>query len=333
MKNLLFSLGISLCVFLSACNDSGGGDSGPQGVTYTGNENAAVITSENATTLTNAVLGSESAGEIAQPFTTQGTGGVAAQAWPGIARNVVAQVSNDSLDVSNQVAVTFDNEIESCSGGGSVTLDGMLSDVDYTGTLTVTFDSCVEESVITDGETTFAINSFTDDVVDITVEFTRLSLTGAEIDITQTGTVRVQLFIGNNYDVITLNVTIEDGIGGEMLMFDNFVISHQYDDFNFPNNVTISWDGRLFHSDQGYVDVDTIVPFCFTNMETDTPDCGGEILLTGENNATLRITAISNEQVQLDLDEDGDGTVDLSRTITWAELAEEIDIAIEQQPQ
>ncbi|MDH3399695.1 MAG: hypothetical protein OEM03_01875 [Chromatiales bacterium] len=46
---------------------------------------------------------------------------------------------------------------------------------------------------------------------------------------------------------------------------------------------------------------------------------GGEMLITGANNATIRIIALDLEMVRLEMDYDGDGAVDETRDLTWDE--------------
>jgi hypothetical protein len=45
------------------------------------------------------------------------------------------------------------------------------------------------------------------------------------------------------------------------------------------------------------------------------------MLLTGDANRTIRVTALNSTLVQLQLDTDGDGTVDNTARLKWTELS------------
>ena len=47
----------------------------------------------------------------------------------------------------------------------------------------------------------------------------------------------------------------------------------------------------------------------------------GELLVTGANDATIRLVALDAATVRIDTDSNGDGTVDSSETTTWADVA------------
>ena len=46
----------------------------------------------------------------------------------------------------------------------------------------------------------------------------------------------------------------------------------------------------------------------------------GVMRITGANNSNVIFTVISNTTVQLEVDEDGDGVVDDTITVPWADL-------------
>jgi hypothetical protein len=46
----------------------------------------------------------------------------------------------------------------------------------------------------------------------------------------------------------------------------------------------------------------------------------GQLLITGASGSTLLVTALNSTQVQLQVDANGDGTVDSTTTATWASL-------------
>ena len=67
----------------------------------------------------------------------------------------------------------------------------------------------------------------------------------------------------------------------------------------------------------GSVDYETIVAI---EAIGDNDAHVGEILVTGADNSSVRIVIIDSTHVQLEIDENGDGTVDTFVDTTWAEL-------------
>ena len=55
----------------------------------------------------------------------------------------------------------------------------------------------------------------------------------------------------------------------------------------------------------GFVDIESLVPLGFSEVDQISPD-SGQLLLTGSGNASITVTALSSENVRLDLDLDGD---------------------------
>ena len=47
----------------------------------------------------------------------------------------------------------------------------------------------------------------------------------------------------------------------------------------------------------------------------------GEMLITGANNATVRLIALDEINVRIETDTDGDGSVDASEDTTWDDIA------------
>jgi hypothetical protein len=68
----------------------------------------------------------------------------------------------------------------------------------------------------------------------------------------------------------------------------------------------------------GRVTVSTLQPI--RQLATDPFPSSGQVLVTGANNSRLRITVISNTQVRLELDADGDGTFESNNVVTWSSI-------------
>jgi hypothetical protein len=60
-------------------------------------------------------------------------------------------------------------------------------------------------------------------------------------------------------------------------------------------------------------------PVVFTGFDNDYPDTG-ELLVEGDS-SSARLIAMDNVNVRIEIDADGDGTIDDTIDTTWAELA------------
>jgi hypothetical protein len=93
------------------------------------------------------------------------------------------------------------------------------------------------------------------------------------------------------------------------------------------NQIEFEMNGRFYHSDHGYVDVNTSSPFVMEN--NDSQPNSGVMELTGENGEAggptkAKLTAISNTQCRVEADANGDGEYDYdSGIILWDELSED----------
>jgi hypothetical protein len=100
----------------------------------------------------------------------------------------------------------------------------------------------------------------------------------------------------------------------------NFAIRTVYDDISAPSNYRESWSGRFYDSVLGYVDIVTNQPMRYSNFFAEYPDGGGELVLNGAGNASIRVSMVSGTQVMLALDLDGDSSYELSATVLWTVL-------------
>jgi len=79
---------------------------------------------------------------------------------------------------------------------------------------------------------------------------------------------------------------------------------------------TVTFSGNMSSSALNLsVDLTTTTPFVQSNSESYPHS--GVLLATGAKGSKLRITALSNSQVQLELDENGDGTYEKTTPLSW----------------
>jgi hypothetical protein len=66
------------------------------------------------------------------------------------------------------------------------------------------------------------------------------------------------------------------------------------------------------------IDYDT--PVTFQGQGADYP-FAGELLITGADGGTIRLIATGNNNVTIETDTDGDGTLESSEDTTWDDIA------------
>jgi hypothetical protein len=107
------------------------------------------------------------------------------------------------------------------------------------------------------------------------------------------------------------------GSNGEFVTLTDFDHFLQID-IGPPEALVADVLGRLASSTLGgSVDYDT--PVTIEAVDNGDPHVG-EILITGADDSTVRIVIIDNSSIRLDIDEDGDGTVDAFIDTNWDEL-------------
>jgi hypothetical protein len=93
-----------------------------------------------------------------------------------------------------------------------------------------------------------------------------------------------------------LEITSETQLGTSMLEVDGYLMSSAF---------------------SGEVRYETSESF---NLDATGVPTAGQIRITGAENASITISILSEQNAQLDIDLDGDGTVDEVVTVTWTEL-------------
>jgi hypothetical protein len=328
-------------VSLTACGGGGGGGGGgpaPQAsapVVYSGVTSIATITPGNASKLTSNIIGGGDAvdsiggvlagvsverGNATQDDLDQGSGVTdLALRLNRSFRDVVvrAKKANSAQPIASAVVAVDDTQ--PCDGGnGSIRIFGALND-NGTGTVTVTFNFCLIDGVTLNGPATMQVHTF--DLAlsiptDFTVSFVRLTHRGSDLSIDTGGSIRSQTNIGLNTDTLTVNVVLLDNITGETGKTENLVVVNAT---TSPTSFTESISGRVFDQVHGYVDITTSIPFVFNTLMQLYPD-SGQMLLTGEGNRSVRVTALSATLVMLALDLDGNGVPENTVTLKWTEL-------------
>ena len=218
-----------------------------------------------------------------------------------------------------------------CLAGGTVTVSGDIADP-FTPTLTpvdfidTDYNNCDEGTgEVVNGMVRMTVDAFVGDLVqglyDLTATFvlTNLQVTTPADVITSNGTVTVALDT-------TMLPAIAASISGSSLTTDSNTSSETLGNFQTVQTVdagvqlspyTLNSSGTLDSSDlPGVVSYST--PVTFQGFDFDFPS-SGEFLVSAEN-SSLRLIAVDNVNVRIEIDNDGDGIVDETIDTTWAAL-------------
>lgn len=99
----------------------------------------------------------------------------------------------------------------------------------------------------------------------------------------------------------------------------DFQTSQSVDSSVFPEPYTQSTSGTV-DSSQIAGTISYFTPVAFQGVGTAYP-FAGELLISGADNATIRLIALDAVNVRIETDSNGDGVVDMSEDTTWADIA------------
>lgn len=217
-----------------------------------------------------------------------------------------------------------------CSVSGNITATATASDPyaypQAGDSVSYTFNSCVESpGIVLTGSLGLTINSYTSgSAFSATYSYNRLKVTqtstgnyglihgGYTASITDTGS----LFTGS---LTGTSMYTESSTGG-------VVQQAELSNFSYVDTLDTSWNVTLDHDFTvasteigGSITATTVTKF--TIYYPDLYPTSGELIVTGANNAKVRLTAVDNTSVTLEYDLDGNGTYEVGpTTVAWSSL-------------
>ena len=305
-------------IALVACGGGGGGG-GPSSISYTGSTTQATIDGSNATALAGSAFASGDAGASANVL--------------GVASGSVSQpVEQRSIKIANvlQSAIgkidlqslpttavgTVQTESQTVAGpcGGSFSYTISVDDVtgDFSGSLS--FNAYCEQV----GNSISGHVSFSGQIDVNTLTFISLQFNAAYLAVVDNGSNfaisgTVAFVFSGSTATVTENFSIQDG-SGEVYKVANLVIVMT----NTLSEVQETLNGRFYHPDHGYVDVVTTATFVIP-IGSAYPT-SGSLTINGAGNTKAVLTALSDGTYTLDIDVDGDGITDQTKSGNWVDL-------------
>ncbi len=209
----------------------------------------------------------------------------------------VTQANVNTITVGDRIVAVFvdcdDGLGYVISGTVDITIAAVQGDI-LTNIFLLGMDIVMTDIVITEGASTMtADGDFTLTLDSLNFPRTRMSLSGSELE------------VGSDDMIVTLA---------------DFDHALQLDFGAYPGLEVVVADvsGRLTSSLLGgSVDYETTLSI---EAVGDDDPYVGEILITGADDSSVRIVIIDSSHVRLEIDENGDGTVDAFVDTTWAEL-------------
>ena len=252
------ALAASSLVLLFSCGGGGGGGDGGGGGTlpplpYSGNTNAAVVTTSNASGLVSGVFGSSSTADAVAGISTSGQAGVqvfdAGQIERGrrlgsSARDALRHALGAASKTRplTAVPVPFDDTLPCASG--SIRIFGTIDDMTGTGTLTIQYNSCTEDGETINGQGTLRVDAFDLGMFapsDFTISFPRLQFRATGISRDVGGSLRVQVM--GVTETLTQNLVTLNNLTNRMTRTDNFVAVTIYDNLFNPTSIDSTFTG------------------------------------------------------------------------------------------
>ena len=334
MKQTSFVL-ITAFFLISGCGGGGGGGSDPvvpPGPTLEITSNNAMQVSKIAF---EAAFQSQSLGDAGGTTLVIGSAqGLVAKIGTNI--ETFAKTGNSGNSVSQ---VPIPQTIRPCAVSGTETTSGEIADP-FTPTLTAgdffqsEYSACDDGlGEIKNGIVRTDIDAFSGDILSELFSITMtLTLTNFQVstfaDQSPTAT---EVSTSNGSVTISMNASnlpfMSITISGDSMVVDtlassesltNFVSAFTLDGNFFPSAYTMTMSGTLDSTQlAGIIRYST--PITFEGLGDDDNPSSGEFLIEGLG-SSLRLIAVNNVDVRIEIDLGADGTVDATINTTWAEL-------------
>ncbi|MEJ2274324.1 MAG: hypothetical protein P8Y01_07085 [Woeseiaceae bacterium] len=248
------------------------------------------------------------------------------------AADMLIDIASTKSDEAGRIslAATEAPGINQCANSGTVDITYTLANpnsVTVGDRIIAVFDNCDDnEGYVIDGTVDLTVSAVEGDILtDVFLLGFDVVMAGVSIDdgtdvVTSDGFFTMT-FDNLEFPVLGLNLAGDElvfGTGGETLTLTNFDHDLRIGFGVYPGTLTAQASGTLDSTSLGG-SVDYATPVEIAAMG-DLDPYGGEILITGANDSTVRIVIVDSSHVTLEVDSNGDGTVDDYIDTNWSEL-------------
>lgn len=327
MKRLfvLSAAALVLVILMTACGGGGGAGGGNSGVTYTGLTTQASLTSANANVLFSLLWnGGTSSGSSSSPKAAKAKldVGIVPLAKRLVRKTEAYGIGFTVTSENARYAVPI-NQTYNGTVSGTLTIAGSLDNITGVGSVTMTYANFNDgDGYAYDGTVTFQVNGYdfaNGIITDATMSFALWTIKSAGSDVSVSGSIQMRASVQNNSETMTINMDGRDNNSKETFRFANLALMAVYDSLLRPTSKTETYNGRMYVEKFGYVEVGTVSPCVYSNLQAD-PSSGGPIVLAGVGNSSARVTPVSTSYVKIEVDADGDTVFEYKAAYAWGNL-------------
>jgi hypothetical protein len=250
--------------------------------------------------------------------------------------NMPLYLANAKADSSLTGAMS--SQTDTCSVSGSTTIT--VSDADNNGVVSVGDSATFVENNCNNGKGVFTGSwSLTYSSVNgtygtapystgLAISFKGFAITTPQLTLSKTGSLSLSADVVNTNSItqtlsapsLTVSITYAGGAAQTNTLSSYQASSTKSADttYGYLRSYTVS--GTVTSSVLSSLPVTFSTSTPVVTRGTDAYPASGVFLVTGANNAKLKLTAVSNSQVLQELDANGDGTFESSSTVFWNTL-------------
>lgn len=298
-KNFLLAAMIS--TLLTACFDDDDtsttptpGSNSSADSAYTGIRTEAGITEANAGSFPKSAF-------AARDFTLIGSGIFAV--LPGMAGREAKMGEKVADFTLSQFGARTVDGTATCTNDGQISVTADVDDDAHTGTLTTTFSNCMVDGTVLDGPTETHVTAYDAEhnaptAMDVT--FKGLSLTTDGNSTVLTGTQSATQDVAAKTANLSSEMHLKAGTGEEALAKIATILT------SLDNgSASSTLEGSVCIGTTGCVNMQTVKAF---TVDANGEVTEGELLLTGSKGSKAQVLVLKAGLVQINVDEDGDGT-------------------------
>jgi hypothetical protein len=182
------------------------------------------------------------------------------------------------------------------------------------------YDQCDDGEIYYDGIVHLSIIGYDityDLITNGSMSFNLLHARGDFGDITSSGSFSVIVDIYQAIEKTTSNLIMRDNLTQRFSMVENMITTALYDSYFAPSLAEVTVSGKMYDEIEGYVVVSTLDVLSYSVPSSQYPIGGGPLLMTGANNSSIKVTPISETELSIDVDNDGDGTYESIAGTEW----------------
>lgn len=343
MTNVFKVISIPAALFLTSCG--GGGGSGGGNASFADNSApvGVSITSANAPAATAYAYSAVIDLDILSGYSSALVTGVSLESRrAGVVATSLKQLYKalEAAPLKNLATGVSVSETVGCAGGGSMTTAGNVATPDQISNgdaITITSDRCVVDGETFSGKIEFGFSNVSGTIgswgpwqATLSLKFTGSTISGSGFALVTEGDMVMginQTINQTNSNIMTASVTGKS-LDMKLTISDGTVINRKLTDYSFKStnqvaaytheaDLTIS--GNSPKIGNTYFVVDTLAPFTTDYYSFNYPS-SGSVKLTAPDKSSATLTALDATSVKVELDKNGDGTVDETINTTWTAI-------------